>query len=514
MPREVWVVGLLLLGTAPALAQDKLTQQIQALTTGPEYVGARWGILAVEAKTGKVVYSHNADELFAPASTTKLYTCAAAILRFGADHAFETPLYLRGKVDRGVLTGDLILVATGDTILGGRTTADGKLAFRDNDHTYAGFTGNADLVEGDPLQGLRHFAALVKKRGIQRIDGDILLDDRLFGPQPSSGSGPRTATPFQINDSLIDVVITPGKAEGDLASVRLIPQTSYAQVDISVRTIAKEGKPRLTSQRVGPERFEIRGEIPLGSTPRVGILAVDDPNAYARALFIECLRHEGIQVNAGLLSSPRAELPTKEGYRTLEKLGTLKSPPLSELLKVVLKVSHNLYASTLPLLQVEQGRPTVAAGMKRQGQILSGAGIEIKGISLESGAGGGDGDRISPRAMVQMLSKMRERPDFDVYRSLLPILGVDGTLASVVEKSSPARGKVFAKTGTYVDLDYLNDRRHLRSKALAGYMTTASGKELILALYVNDVHLEKGIEPSREGKQLGKICEALYQFAP
>jgi hypothetical protein len=37
---------------------------------------------------------------------------------------------------------------------------------------------------------------------------------------------------------------------------------------------------------------------------------------------------------------------------------------------------------------------------------------------------------------------------------------------------------------------------------------------LILALYVNDVHLEKGIEPSREGKQLGKICEALYQFAP
>jgi len=514
MPRGLLVVGLLLLPAGPAWAQDALAKQIEALTTGPDYQGSRWGLLVVEAKTGKVVYAQNADELFAPASTTKLYSCAAALAHFGADHTFETPLYQRGKVEKGVLSGDLILVATGDTILGGRTTPDGKLAFRDSDHTYASFLGEAYLVDIDPLQGLRQLARQVKEKGITRVNGEVLLDDRLFGPQPATGSGPRTVTPFQINDSLIDVVVTPGKAEGDPAAVKLVPATSYAQVDAFVRTIDAKGKPRLTVRRVGPERFEVRGEVPAGGEPRVGIIAVDDPVAFARALFIDCLRAEGVQVAANPLGPPRADLPPRDGYKALEKVGSLKSAAMKELLKVVLKVSHNLYASTLPLLLVKDGVPTVEAGLKRQGEVLSSLGVDVKSISLSSGAGGGDGDRVSPRATVQLLLKMRERADYEAYKAMMPILGVDGTLATVVEKSSPASGHVFAKTGTYVDLDYLNDRRHLRSKALAGYLTTAKGTELAFAFFVNDVHLNKGVETSREGKQLGKLAEAVHQHGP
>jgi D-alanyl-D-alanine carboxypeptidase/D-alanyl-D-alanine-endopeptidase (penicillin-binding protein 4) len=514
MSRVLLVVGLLLYGAAPVMAQTELTKAIADLTSGPDYQGARWGILVVESKTGRVVYSRSAEELFAPASTTKLFTCAAALVHFGPDHTFETPLYQRGMVEKGVLHGDLILVATGDTILGGRRMADGKLAFKDQDHTYAGFFNDAALVEPDPLQGLRQLARMVKERGITRVAGEVLLDDRFFGPAPSSGSGPRVVTPFQINDSLIDVLITPGQKEGDLATSTLVPKTTYAQVDVQVRTIGEKGKGQLTTRRIGPERFEVRGEIPAGSKPKVVILAVDDPGAFARALFIEALKAEGIQVQASPLALPRAELPGAGGYKNLELIGSLKSAPLKELLKVVLKVSHNLYASTLPLLLVDKGLATVEAGMNREGEVLSKLGVDVREISLESGAGGGDGDRVSPKVMVQLLQKMRERPDFPVYRELLPILGVDGTLATVVEKDSPAAGKVFAKTGTYVDNDLLNARRHLRSKALAGYLTTAKGTELTFALFVNDVHLAKNVETTREGKQLGKICEALYQFGP
>jgi len=519
MMRALTIVGLLLLGVSPASAQtdpmpNELAKKIEALIGGPDYAGARWGILVVESKTGKVVYARNADELFAPASTTKLYSCAAAFLRFGCDHTFTTPLFQRGKVEKGVLTGDLILLATGDAILGGRTMPDGKIAFRDQDHTYAGFTGNADLTEVDPLQGLKQLARQVKQRGITRIAGEILLDDRLFPFQQATGSGPRTVSPFQINDSLIDVQVTPGKAVGDPATVKLVPETRYAQVDVFVRTVGEKAAPRLTTRRVGPERFEVRGEIPLGAKPRVTILAVDEPTAFARALFIESLQAEGIQVHASALSYPRADLPTREAYPTLEKIAELKSAPLSELLKVVLKVSHNLYASTLPLMLVDKGIPTVEAGMKREGEILAQLGVDVKAISLESGAGGGDGDRASPRVTVQLLQKLFERPDHERFRDLLPILGVDGTLATVVEKNSPAKGSVWAKTGTYTDLDYLNDRKHLRSKALAGYMKTAKGTPLTFAMFVNDVHLNKGVETSREGKQLGKLCETIYQFGP
>jgi D-alanyl-D-alanine carboxypeptidase/D-alanyl-D-alanine-endopeptidase (penicillin-binding protein 4) len=80
-----------------------------------------------------------------------------------------------------------------------------------------------------------------------------------------------------------------------------------------------------------------------------------------------------------------------------------------------------------------------------------------------------------------------------------------------VKGDSPARGKVRAKTGTYVWHDAMNDRGMLRSKALAGIMTTAGGRELTLAMFVNDVPLPKEVTSSREGQVLGKLCEIIYQ---
>jgi D-alanyl-D-alanine carboxypeptidase/D-alanyl-D-alanine-endopeptidase (penicillin-binding protein 4) len=54
----------------------------------------------------------------------------------------------------------------------------------------------------------------------------------------------------------------------------------------------------------------------------------------------------------------------------------------------------------------------------------------------------------------------------------------------------------------------------LTSKALAGTMTTANGRQLTLALYVNNVPLPRGVTPSREGKTLGRLCEIIYRYTP
>src|SRR5688572_26425859 len=91
-----------LCGAGPANADD-LSAKIDELTAGPNYKHSRWGILAVEAKTGRVLYERNADQFFIPASTTKLYTCAAALQVLGPDHVFETRLYARGEVKEGTL---------------------------------------------------------------------------------------------------------------------------------------------------------------------------------------------------------------------------------------------------------------------------------------------------------------------------------------------------------------------------------------------------------------------------
>src|SRR6266542_38904 len=154
MLRLRWCLLAALCVPGSAVAADDLAGKIEAVIHGPAYQQARWGILVVDAKTGDPVYAHDADRLFLPASTTKLYTCAAALAALGPDSKFETPVYRRGELSDGRLRGDLILVATGDLTFGGRTDASGRVAFKDEDHTYANSpTSKAELTDTDPLAG-------------------------------------------------------------------------------------------------------------------------------------------------------------------------------------------------------------------------------------------------------------------------------------------------------------------------------------------------------------------------
>jgi D-alanyl-D-alanine carboxypeptidase/D-alanyl-D-alanine-endopeptidase (penicillin-binding protein 4) len=152
--------------------------------------------------------------------------------------------------------------------------------------------------------------------------------------------------------------------------------------------------------------------------------------------------------------------------------------------------------------------------MRIAGKALARLGVAINDISLESGAGGGNGDKVSPRVAVQLLQALRKRPDWPTFEAALPVLGVDGTLASMIAKDSPARGKVKGKTGTYTDPNRLTGRLHLRAKSLAGVMTTAKGKVLVYALFVNDVLLPRGVTARREGRALGQLAEIIQQHAP
>jgi serine-type D-Ala-D-Ala carboxypeptidase/endopeptidase (penicillin-binding protein 4) len=517
-PRCLAVLTLVLLFSPLTVgrAAGGLDARIKEVIGRPDYKHSRWGLLVVDADTGKPLFQHNADELFAPASVTKLYTCAAALIALGPDHRFRTPVYRRGELVEGTLKGDLILVAKGDPTLGGRTDANGHLVFKNSDHTYASFTSTLpELTETDPLAGLRALAQQVRKSGIRTVEGDVLIDDRLFAPSFGSGSGPKIITPIMVNDNLIDVIITPAKTVGERASAQVRPANEFMQTDVQIETVGKNEKPTITVELVGMGRYVLRGSIPLGSRPLVRICPVADPESFARGLFIETLRREGVNVKSSVLRRPTATLPDKDGYAGLTTVARYESPPLSELLKVVLKVSHNLYASTLPLLLASRnGKRTLAEGMLMEGKILTELGVDVKDIALESGAGGGSCDHVTPRVTVELLQAMARRPDFAVYRAALPLLGVDGTLADVVGKDSPVRGKVWAKTGTYVDNDLLNDRIYLRCKSLAGVMTTKSGRKLVFALFLNHVPLPSGVNSTREGKLLGRLCEILYEHTP
>lgn len=500
----------------PLQSEDPLASQLNAVLARPEYRNARWGLLVIDATTGQTVFALNADQLFAPASVTKLFSCGAAMVGFGPDHRFETPVYTRGKRYGDKFAGDLILVASGDLTMGGRTDKKGKMSFADSDHIYASVTGlTTGLADADPLAGLDELARQVKKAGISRIDGDVLIDDRLFDRAKGSGSGPDIVTPILINDNIVDVVVTPGAKAGDVATHELRPKTDFVRVDLQVETVAKGKGTSIRVERVGPQRYSVRGRITVGEKPQVRICVVDDPVGFARALFIDALRRQGVEVAASGLRAPTAELPERDSYAKLTRVALLRSLPLSEALTVTLKVSHNPYASTLPLLlAAKNGERTLSAGMRRQGKILADLGVDVDTISLESGAGGGNGDRVTPRAVVQLLQGLRKRPDWPTFEAMLPVLGVDGTLLTAVDRESQAKGKVKGKTGTYTDANLLQGKSHLRAKSLAGIMTTAKGKTLLYAIIVNDVPLAKGVTATREGRVIGRLCEILYQHGP
>ena len=501
-----------------AVAHQQVAQwsaRIDAIINGPNYRQSHWGVLVTDAKTGEVVYPHNADRMLLPASVTKLFSVAAALCLLGVDFLFETPVYARGKLKDGKLKGDLILVASGDVTMGGRTDAKGQLAFRDHDHTYAGNGTTIDcLTDTDPLAGLKALAKQVAASGVKHIEGDVLIDERLFERSKSSGSGPTTVTPIVINDNVIDVIVTPADKAGDPAQVRMRPETDFVRMDAQVQTVAG-AVTKLEVKALGGERFAVRGQIGVKAKAQVRTYHVEDPAGFARALFLDALRQHGVTVNASGLQAPRAELPERESYARLERVALHKSPPFAEVAKVTLKVSHNLYASTLPLLvAAKHGKRTLGDGLKLQRDLLADLGVDTKTISFGGGAGGAGADYVTPRATVQLLQGMAKRPEYKAYEAALPVLGVDGTLADVVGPNSPARGAVKAKTGTYSWYDVLNNRSLLTSKALAGVLTTMRGRRLLFTMFVNQVPLPPGVGPAREGRVLGQLCEIIHQHAP
>jgi D-alanyl-D-alanine carboxypeptidase/D-alanyl-D-alanine-endopeptidase (penicillin-binding protein 4) len=217
-------------------------------------------------------------------------------------------------------------------------------------------------------------------------------------------------------------------------------------------------------------------------------------------------------VAASLHRPRRTDLP--DPAARLPRIAEYRSEPLAETVKVTLKVSHNLYASTLPVLVgAKHGTATAEAGLRRQAKLLRGLGVEPGAVSFAGGAGGANADSVTPRATVGLLRGMARHPAAKEYFDALPVLGVDGTLADVVDRDSPARGKVRAKTGTLAWYDAQNARTLLRSKALAGELETAKGTKLYFAMFLNDLPLPDGKSASDMGKVLGKLCEVIYNNA-
>ncbi len=506
---------LFLLASVPGLAQSggtctpsvaSLPAGIQEIFQKPIYHGAVWGLRVVDAGTGKTLIDLTPHCQFFIGSVRKVFSVGALLNEVGPTHRYNTPVYRNGDVDRvGVLHGDLILVASGDLTMGGRTNPDGTIAVTTFDHNEADALGNAMLTSPNPLAGYAELARQVFASGVKRITGNVIIDDRLF--QPFNFRRQFDVRPIFVNDDVVDLTISPAAA-GNRARVNWRPFSAALDIK-STLLMAPAGTPNtlevdpLLPACIGQAGCSaaIKGNLPAGfvppltnAFPLVQTVRITQPSNYARTVFIEALRAAGVEVNATPTgANPVQLLPSKGAYQPAQKTAELIGMPYSEDAKFVLKVSYNIGADTsLVLLGLVRGVDNMQDALAlEQRSLAANYGIPNNEVHFIDGSGGGD-TTATNQAVTQMLLDLKQTPAFPAFFNALPILGVDGSLGFVTDfQSDPtlagAAGQVHAKPGTFVQ--GTETRVLLKGQALAGYVTTRSGRQLVFELVVNNVDI-------------------------
>lgn len=476
----------------------------------PAFRHSFFGIEFLDLATGKSVYAWNADKFFVPGSTTKLTTAGTALALLGPEHRFRTRVYRTGEVDaEGSLEGDLVLVASGDPNLSARVRDDGTLAFEDEDHSYGG-----KAVPGDPLLVLRKLAGEVAGRGIRRVNGSVRVDASLFPQGEREGGTNMVLSPVVVNDNVVDVIVTAGAAEGGAARLVVSPPTPYVRFVNEVVT-GKAGSANevefVAEVTVGDgsHTVKLKGSIALGATPILVPWGVPEPDRFAEVAFVEALRDRGVHAAVAPREDKADGKALAAAYNEERTVAEHVSPPLTEAVKVLLKVSQNLHASQMPyLLGVGAAAPR-PAGFDRMHQVLAGAGLDLGSAAQGDGAGGQA--HFTPTFMTRYLAWIAKQPYARAFFDALPVLGKDGTLHDI-QRESPAAGHVRAKTGTYGEDDALNRALFVNGKGLAGYVDTKDGRRLAFCAYLNHVSVAKAPDAIREvaGEALGEIAAAAY----
>ncbi len=483
----------------------------------PEFKHASFGVEFFSLDTNTPIYTHNADTFFVPGSTTKVITMGSALNLLGADYRFHTRVYRTGEIGAdGTVHGDLVLVAAGDPNLSGRIRPGDALAFENVDHTYGGPDSHG--LEGDPLRVVRELAAAVASRGVKRVDGRVIVDASLYPEGGREGGTAFVISPIMINDNSIDLTLAPA-AEGAPASVQISPRTSYARFINKVVTGAAGSKFTLkvasdVASGDGSHTVTLEGSVPAGGRPELHGYRVPEPSRFAEFVLADALHEKGIVATVRPREDKVDAAALEPSYTTDHIVAEHVSPPFSEEVKVTLKVSHNLHASATPFLlgAVKGGAGTDAAGFAQIRKFLETTGADLSGASQSDGAGAEA--HFTPSFMVGLLAYLAKQPTATIFRDALPVLGRDGTLWNI-QPNSPAAGHVHAKTGTYGLEDKLHGAMMVTGKGLAGYLTTADGRRLALAIYVNNVELADGEQVTPVvGQALGEIAAAAYDAAP
>lgn len=440
------LLGLLLsqIGLSSNAINTTITKLLRTLDQ-PAHVG----IVIRSLKTGKILYSHNAQQLFEPASTLKLFTASAALRYLKPDFHFKTTVSTTGKIKHGTLYGDVTFV----------------------------FTGDPELTTDD----LDNLIATLVKQGVKRIRGHVYLDttayDHVFyapgwiSDDLSYGFGAPTAA-LILNRNRFAVRITPANRVGRRPKIAAIGLPSSV-IDIAnwMRTTKRYYKTcPITIHSEADNRYMFRGCMGKDSHSQVRSLAVRDLPPYAGFLLKKLFHDHGIDY--------RGKIERRRQERGTRVLAVHQSPALRDMVKEMLKNSDNLTADAVLKKLGERYygvQSTWGNSVRAMQHILAQpTHIDFAKNLIDDGAGLSRYDLVTPLSLARLLYyDYRDKNIFPVLYRALPIAGKDGTLWNRMRFDDD--GRVHAKTGTMTGVT-----------ALAGYVRTRHNGDLSFVVMINN----------------------------
>jgi len=442
--------GLLIMAgavTPAAAAPSGLKGDLDAILKDKRLDGATVDLIVRDAKSGKVLYEHGADQAVTPASNNKIQTSTAAFGLLGAGYRFRTSVYSKG--------GNLYLKGTGDPTM--------------------------RAAQYDRL------AKAIAAKGVKRVKGDLVADDTWFDARRTAPDWDPTDLPYSYAAPISALTISPDKEfDAGSANVRvtpgdpgepvhaaLTPTTGTMKIDDRATT-GKAGSASTldVTRKNGSDTITVSGSYPADGAAVDNLVSAQDPTLYAADVFRRALKRHGVAVAGG---TERGRTPARA-----ERVTTHRSIPLSKLAVPFLKLSNNMIAETLvkTIGKRKAGQGSWAAGLPLVKRYLARLGEDTAQVTMTDGSGLSNTNRTTARQISTVLRAVRSKDWFPAWYRALPIAGkskplVGGTLASRMA-NTPAAGNVHAKTGTLTG-----------ATALSGYVTGPKGRKLIFSSVFN-----------------------------
>lgn len=478
--------------TAPPPATSGIAPAVDRILDAPPYDQMHFGVLAVDAASGRILYARNAKRKFVPASNEKLLVTTTAWSVLGPDYRYQTALWRTGGEEDGTLEGDLVLVGTGDPTLSEPFWSSGQ-------------------------EALDALADSLTRAGVRRVAGGLVVDVSTWD---STTVGPTweaedlrhayaaTGGAFAIDRGELRIVARGGASPAEAPGLTWSPVGSPDFVTSQVVTAPADTTTRIRGSYLPESRkLVLEGRVRAGATDTV-LVALRDPVRQAAAALYRTLKAHGVAFDSGWSVAWEPGVPLGGGCVTGSvpvcaggtRVAGLTSPPLADIVEAILELSQNWMAEqlirTLGATRGEQGSWSDGVTVVRT-FLQNEMGVDSLDIAPRDGSGLSAYDLVTPRALVTILRAMAARPDGDRFRHALA--EPSEKKSTLEDRLRGMEGRLFAKTGTISNVN-----------SLSGYLVGNGGREVVFSILSNG----SGLPSARVREAIDDVVRVLAGSGP